>query len=146
MQRFLLGVAAVAVTLAASAAAQAQPYLGVSARAYPYGGVKITWVDPDSVAYDLGLQRGNIIYSINGMDVSTGSEARFAVQNSGGHVSLIVQDNFGGVFLVDADLDNPVMAFMAAAPGASNRSGPAAHHAGHGRIKAKNIHRRPVRR
>jgi S1-C subfamily serine protease len=145
MQRFLLSVAAVAMTLAASAAAQAQPYLGISARAYPYGGVKVLWVDPDSVANDLGLQRGNIIFSINGMDVNSGWEARNAIQNSGGSVSLIVQDNFGNVMQLDADLDTPVMAFMAEAPG-SNRSGHAAHHSGQGRVKAKNVHRRMVRR
>jgi S1-C subfamily serine protease len=143
MQRFLLSVAAVATILTASAAAQAQPYLGISARAYPFGGVKILWVDPDSVANDLGLRPGNIIFSINGMDVNSGWEARNAIQNSGGSVSLIVQDNFGNVEQLDADLEAPVMAFSAAAPGA-NRSGHAMHPSG--RVKARNVHRKLVRR
>jgi S1-C subfamily serine protease len=147
MKRFLLGLAAVTMTLAGSAAAQAQPYLGISARAYPYGGVKITWVDPDSVANDLGLMPGNIIFSINGMDVNSGWQARDAIQNSGGSVSLIVQDNFGNVEQLDADLESPVMAFDAAVPG-SVRSGHPMTRSGHfhSRVKARNVHRRLVRR
>jgi S1-C subfamily serine protease len=146
MQRFLFGVAVVAVMfLAVSTPAHAQPYLGISARAYPGGGVKILWVDPDSVANDLGLMPGNIIYSINGMDVNSGWDARNAIQNSGGSVSLIVSDYPGGsTYELDASLEAPVMAFSAAAPGSSNRSGHAMNN--HGRIKARNVHRRAVRR
>src|SRR5262249_7599360 len=111
IKRHALGLVAVAVcSLAVSSVATAAPLLGIRARAFPGGGVKITEVEPGSVADDLGLLSADVILTINGQLVNRGQEAADAVANSGGHVSLVLRhQNF--FEQVEADLEEPVPTF-----------------------------------
>ncbi len=148
MQRTILNFVAVAVVLAGAALANAEPYLGVASRANPGGGTRITWVDPDSVANDIGLQPGYVILTINGQFVRSGAEARDAVLNSGGHVSLLVQSGFNYFEQFDADLEEPVVMYDMAVPqGAGNKIRPGfqPQMAKKARVKATNVIRKKVR-
>jgi PDZ domain len=149
MKQVFLSCAAAALVLGTTALANAEPYLGVAARANVGGGVKIVWVDPDSVANDLGLEPGDVMLTINGQFVRTGAEARDAVLNSGGHVTLLVQTGFGDFEQVDADLEEPVVFFSAPAPGAGNKMAPGFKPqatAKKARAKAVNVTRKKLRK
>jgi S1-C subfamily serine protease len=138
--RLTAAVAGTALFLAA-ATAEAAPHLGVKARAFPGGGVKITEVEPGSVAEDLGLEAGDVLVAINGQLVNFGSEAAAAVASSGGHVTLIVDARQGGFFQLDADLEDPTPAFFFKKAGADDQKAPEP-----ARVKVKNLVRKKLKK
>jgi S1-C subfamily serine protease len=103
--------------LACTAVAQAAPELGVTWRgvATGKGGVKITKVEDNSPASELGLEAGDVVVAINGKLVNTRTEATDAVAASKGQISLILQDGPGGFVQIDAQLDEEGKGLVAGA-------------------------------
>ena len=55
------------------------------------GGVGVIEVEPQSVAAKAGVNKGDVILSVNGQDISTPAEFRAAVKKSdGGETKLIL--------------------------------------------------------
>lgn len=110
-------IAALSVSFALAAAAQAAPSLGVEWRAPANPktpGVKIVSVDSGSNAEELGLEAGDVILAVNEKVVRTGKDATAAVQAAKGKLTLLVQDSRGtGVVEITADIDEPTKGFKA---------------------------------
>jgi hypothetical protein len=148
MRRFLMVLTAVVLMLVGAAAARATPYVGLATRACPAGGARVTWVDPDSLAGDLGLHVGYVLLSVNGCEVTGSSDVWDTLPGADGHVTVVVLGAGGQYLQYDADYVDPLMYTMSASPGA--RGSHHAHHLSAGakgaHVRAKNVHCKALRR
>ena len=110
--------------------------LGVFARLSNAGGAVITGVQQDSVADDLGLQRGDVILTINGQLINDLSAIRPAMDLSPMQVQLVYFSVAQGVYLQTTANLGQVFFNRVDAPGRS--PAPAK------RVVAKNVQKREI--
>ncbi len=81
------------------------PKLGFYGYIVPHRGMVITRVMPGSEAARIGLERGDVILSINGQQLCHNGDYERALRRSSGHLDLRVRDVRGtGVHLLHAHL------------------------------------------